>query len=241
MKRLVSLLKKSRHAVAFTGAGVSTFSGIRDFRGKNGLYSTSDAEKIFDIEWFFKDPSIYYNSARDFIYNLDSVRPSIVHEELARLEKLGLIKSVITQNIDLLHQKAGSKRVIELHGSPDPHRCIECGKTVSFSEAAAVVNSGDVPCCKKCGGVLKPDIIFFGEQLPAGALSDAIAEAEMADLLLVLGSTLLVQPAASIPLYTLRKGGKVVIINNMDTPFDDRASLRYTELGEVFRYISGNI
>jgi len=175
---------------------------------------------------------------KDFIYNLERIKPSLVHTELSRLEKKGLIKSVITQNIDRLHRKAGSENVIELHGSPEPHRCMDCGRTISFSEACYIVNSGKIPYCGFCGGILKPDIIFLGELLPAEALSGAAEEAMKADLLLVLGSSLSVQPAASIPAYTLKSGGKIVIINNMETSLDSSAALRYHDLGEVFNYIS---
>ena len=224
--------------MAFTGAGVSTLSGVRDFRGKNGLYSTAASFRIFDINWFLKDPSIFYSAGKDFIYNLEKIKPSLVHTELSRLEKKGLIKSVITQNIDRLHRKAGSENLIELHGSPELHRCMDCGRTICFAEACHIVNSGKIPYCGFCGGILKPDIIFFGEQLPAEVLSDAAEEAMKADLLLVLGSSLSVQPAASIPAYTLQAGRKIVIINNMETSLDSSAVLRYHDLGEVFNYIS---
>lgn len=241
MERFVNLLKNSKYCVVFTGAGVSTLAGIRDFRGKNGLYKTEDAEKIFDIDYFRRDPSFYYKSAKNFIYNLDEKEPAIVHTELARLEKLGIVKAVITQNIDLLHQKAGSKKVIEVHGSPSFHRCLKCGKTFGFKKIAETVQGGGVPKCDKCGGIIKPDITFFGEALPYLAVEEAIKESSKADLMVVLGSTLVVQPAASFPVYAVRHGGKLVIVNNMPTPLDYAAELRYEDLGEVFKFISENI
>lgn len=226
---------KARRCVALTGAGVSTLSGIRDFRGKNGLYNDMDAEKIFDINYFYEDPSFYYKSARSFIYNLDEKQPSVVHTALAALEEQGRLRAVITQNIDLLHQKGGSKRVIEIHGSPKIHYCLRCaGIRVPFEEAAAVVRAGELPRCPKCGGVLKPAITFFGESLPVEALREATEEAQEADLMLVLGTSLTVHPAASLPEYTLRRGGEIVIINNMPTPLDRRAALHFDELEEVF-------
>ncbi|MCE5256709.1 MAG: NAD-dependent deacetylase, partial [Spirochaetaceae bacterium] len=126
--KLFGMMKASRHCVAFTGAGVSTFSGIQDFRGKHGLYRTTNAQKIFDIAVFRQDPSYYYSMTKDFIYGLDEKKPSIVHQVLAKLEKLGILQAVITQNIDLLHQKAGSRHVIEIHGTPEPHHCTGCGQ-----------------------------------------------------------------------------------------------------------------
>jgi NAD-dependent deacetylase len=231
-------ITEARRCVALTGAGVSTLSGIRDFRGKNGLYNDMDAEKIFDIEYFYQDPAFYYRHARDFIYNLDAKEPSLVHLCLGKLEKRGFLKALITQNIDLLHQKGGSRRVIEVHGSPRVHYCLRCsGIRVGFEEAAAIVRSGDLPRCPSCGAVLKPAITFFGESLPAEALREAAAEAQDADLMLVLGTSLTVNPAASLPLYTLRNGGRIVIVNNMPTPLDSSAFMRFEDLGEVFEGI----
>jgi len=233
--KLFALIQGAKHLVALTGAGVSTLSGIRDFRGKNGLYNEMDAEKIYDIEYFVKDPTLYYNQAGSFIYNIDEKEASIVHTVLGELEQRGFLKALITQNIDLLHQKGGSKHVIEIHGSPTVHYCLRCsGVRVEFEEVAAVVRRGEMPKCPKCGSVLKPAITFFGESLPVDALREAIEESQKADLMLVLGTSLVVQPAASMPNYTLRSGGKVVIVNNMPTPLDGRASFHFDDLGEVF-------
>lgn len=243
MEKLIALLKESRSCVAFTGAGVSTLSGISDFRGQNGLYTRTDidANKLFDINHFRSDPSYYYLKAKDFIYNLEEKTPNIVHTELARLEKKGIVKAVITQNIDLLHQKGGSERVVEVHGSPIVHRCLSCGKTWSFDEIAAMVQKDIVPSCDECGGTVKPEITFFGEALPFRAVEEAVQLSEQADLMLVLGSSLTVQPAASFPVYTLRSGGKLVIVNNMETPLDDQAELLFSDLKEVFTYIRDHL
>jgi NAD-dependent deacetylase len=235
INKLFTLIKEAKYPVALTGAGVSTLSGIRDFRGKNGLYNEMDAEKIFDINYFTQDPSFYYEQAGSFIYNIDEKEASVVHIVLGELEKRGLLKALITQNIDLLHQKGGSKNVIEIHGSPKIHYCMRCsGIRVSFEEAAAAVKKGEMPKCPKCGRVLKPAITFFGESLPVDALREAVSESQKADLMLVLGTSLTVYPAASMPEYTLRSGGKIVIINNMPTPLDGRASLHFDDLGSVF-------
>ncbi|MDR2730872.1 MAG: NAD-dependent deacetylase [Treponema sp.] len=236
---LWSLIQEAEYPVALTGAGVSTLSGIRDFRGKNGLYNEMDAEKIFDIEYFIKDPSFYYSKAGSFIYNIDEKEASIVHKVLADLEKHGLLKALITQNIDMLHQKGGSKKVIEIHGSPEVHYCLRCaGIRMSFKEAAGILREGKLPACPKCGRVLKPAITFFGESLPIDALREAVSESQKADLMFVLGTSLTVQPAASMPEYTLRKGGKIIIVNNMPTYLDRRADLHFEDLDEVFKELS---
>ncbi|MDR0502853.1 MAG: NAD-dependent deacetylase [Treponema sp.] len=235
IEKLFSMIQEAKHLVALTGAGVSTLSGIRDFRGKNGLYNDMDAEKIFSIDYFTQDPSFYYTHAGSFIYNLDEKEASIVHIVLGELEKKGYLKSLITQNIDLLHQKGGCKNVIEIHGSPEMHYCLRCsGVRVGFEEAAAQVRAGAMPKCPKCGRALKPAITFFGESLPADALREAVSEAQKADLMLILGTSLTVHPAASIPNYTLTRGGKIVIVNNMPTPLDGRAILHFDDLGAVF-------
>ena len=234
-KELFEKIKSAKHCTALTGAGVSTLSGIRDFRGKNGLYNDVDAEKIFDINYFEEDPSFYYKASRELIYNIDEKSPSIVHNVLAGLEKQGFLKALITQNIDLLHTKAGSSKVIEIHGSPKTHYCLRCaGVRMSFDDAAAIVRSGELPKCPKCRKVLKPAITFFGESLPIEALREATEEAQESDLMLVLGTSLTVYPAASMPQYTLSRGGEIIIVNNMPTPLDGRAAMRFDDLGEVF-------
>jgi NAD-dependent deacetylase len=236
IQELFEQIASARHCVALTGAGVSTLSGIRDFRGKNGLYNDMDAEKIFDIGYFEQDPTFYYRAAASFIYNIDEKEASVVHIVLAKLEEKGMLKALITQNIDLLHQKGGSKRVIEIHGSPKVHYCLRCPDLrMPFEEAAALVRKGEFPKCPKCGRILKPAITFFGESLPAGALREAVEEAQEADLMLVLGTSLTVFPAAGLPRYTLRRGGRIVIVNNMPTPLDNQALLKFDDLGEIFQ------
>lgn len=233
---LVELISRSKHCVALTGAGISTLSGIPDFRGPDGLYRRKDidANKIFDLNYFMRDPGYYYSHAGDFLYNLDEKEPNIVHATLARLEENGLLKAVITQNIDLLHQKAGSRTVYELHGSPLHHHCLQCGAASSFEEIAPYARRGETPKCAQCGGVIKPDIVFFGEALPEEALTQAELHARKADLMLVLGSSLTVYPAAAIPEVTLQCGGKIAIINASPTHLDRYAVWKGTDLAESF-------
>jgi NAD-dependent deacetylase len=228
------LVREAQFAVAFTGAGVSTLSGLRDFRGKNGLYQDFDAQKIFDLDVFADDPSFYYRHTRDFIYGLGDKKPALVHQVLARWEEEGWLKAVITQNVDYLHQRAGSRRVVEIHGSPAVHHCRSCGAAESFETIRDRLASGEtVPRCR-CGGVFKPDITFFGEGLPPAAWKEAETLARRADLMLVLGTSLTVHPAAALPELCVRSGGKMVLVNDQPTPLDDLAWKRYGDLEAAF-------
>jgi NAD-dependent deacetylase len=237
VSELYEKIKAAEHCVALTGAGVSTLSGIRDFRGKNGLYTLSGGayQRMFDIDLFEQDPSVYYNAAREFIYGLDEKDASIVHTTLGKMEQKGLCKAIITQNIDLLHQKGGAKHVIEVHGSATYHYCMHCsGVRMPFAEAQKIVKEGGMPKCPKCGRVLKPAITFFGEALPIKALSEAENEAAQADLMLVLGTSLTVMPAAGLPDETLRNGGQVIIVNNQPTGLDPYAAMHFDDLEKTF-------
>ncbi|SFM27770.1 SIR2 family NAD-dependent protein deacylase [Methanolobus profundi] len=238
MERLVDLLKSSKNTVFLSGAGISTLSGIPDFRGSNGIYKKFDANRIFDIDCFYNDPAYFYTHARDFIYNLDSKEPNIIHKTLAFLEKEGYIQALITQNIDLLHQKAGSVNVIEVHGSPSIHKCLSCDLKYSYDDVREILKDEEVPYCSECGGLIKPDITFFGEMLDQDAFTRAMDASAKADLFVVIGSSLVVHPAATLPMLALKGGGKLVIVNNMETPLDGHAYLRYDDLGEVFEYLS---
>ena len=221
-----------------TGAGVSTLCGIPDFRGPKGLYRNPDAERIFDIDWFDRDPRIYYRGCRELVYGLGGFEPGPAHRALKALEDAGRLDGIATQNIDMLHQKAGSSNVFEVHGSPAFHHCRRCGAEKTFAGIMEMVSAngglerlGDpyVPKCG-CGGVFKPDITFFGEALPEEAFSGAGALACRADVMLVLGTSLTVYPAAGLPRLTLRNGGRVFIVNAQPTPLDDSAVARYDDL-----------
>lgn len=243
MERLIGKIRTARCAAVFTGAGISTLCGIPDFRGPQGLYRQPDAERIFDIGWFRRDPAVYYRGCADLVYGLRRFQPGPVHEAVARLEQAGIVRGVITQNIDMLHQKAGSQTVYEVHGSPLWHHCPSCGREKRFEEICAMLEITAVPRCEMCGGAYKPDITFFGESLPEEAFNGAAALAEQADLILALGSSLSVQPAASLPQMTLRAGGELVIVNAQPTPLDRFAALRYPDLASfaetVIRWLEG--
>ena len=231
---LAALIAGADRVAAFTGAGVSTLSGIPDFRGPQGLYRRLDADRIFASDGFRADPAYFYSHARDFIYGLGAHRPSVVHRVLAGLERAGRLAGIATQNIDMLHQRAGSRTVIELHGSPAWHACPECPGGAPFAAVVPVVQAGGLPRCDRCGAVLKPGITFFGDLLPEGALERAAELAASADLLLVLGSSLRVQPAASLPWLTLRAGGRLALVNREPTALDPHCAWRGDDLGDVF-------
>ncbi len=233
MERLVEALKNAKSVAALTGAGVSTLCGIPDFRGPQGLYKQPDAERIFDIDWFDRDPSIYYRGCRELVYGLKNYAPGPVHAALKHLEDIGRLDGIATQNIDMLHQKAGSSTVYEVHGSPMMHHCRHCGAGASFDEICAMLEGRPddfVPRCAKCGGPYKPDITFFGEALPEQAFRGAQSLAIRADVMLVLGTSLTVYPAAGLPNLTLQRGGKVFIVNAQPTGLDDYAVCRYPDL-----------
>ena len=240
IRTFIDMIRSARRCVVLTGAGVSTLSGIADFRGPEGIYSRTDidAERLFSFQAFTEDPTYYYTHTRDFIYGLNSFEPNLVHRELARLELRGIINTIITQNIDMLHQRAGSKRVIELHGSPEWHQCLQCGRRRAFDDIAVVVRGGAVPVCEECGGTVKPGIVFFGEMLDSTVLDDAVGEATMADLFVVLGSSLVVQPAASLPMYAAQRGARLAIVNNMPTPLDSAAQCRLPDLLACFEALA---
>lgn len=241
MEKLIEALKKAKHVGCLTGAGVSTLCGIPDFRGPQGLYKQKDAERIFDIDWFDRDPSIYYNGCAELVYGLDKFRPGPVHQALKHLEDLELLKGIATQNIDMLHQKAGSSNVYEVHGSPILHHCRRCGDEKTFDEILGMIKSKSevvveqrkmqIPLCK-CGGVYKPDITFFGESLPEEAFTASQSLAIKSDVFLVLGTSLTVFPAAGLPRFTLQAGGKVFIVNAQPTSLDEYAAGVYRDLGE---------
>ena len=238
MEKLIEALEGARCVAAMTGAGVSTLCGIPDFRGPQGLYRQPDAERIFDIDWFDRDPSIYYRGCRELVYGLGGFEPGPVHLALKRLEDRGRLAGIITQNIDMLHQKAGSTNVYEVHGSPIMHHCRHCGDAKSFHEIEAMISAGGgierlgdpfVPRCS-CGGVYKPDITFFGEALPEYAFMRSQELAARADVMIVLGTSLTVFPAAGLPRITLSRGGKVFIVNAQPTALDESAAGCYADL-----------
>lgn len=206
---LAGLLKAARSAVALSGAGCSTNAGLADFRGPKGLYSSGkyDPRKIFDIDEFFKEPRYFYDFARDFITQVKTVKPTFTHIFFAALEKAGKLRGIITQNIDALHQKAGSVNVVELHGSFWTSRCVSCAREYSYAQMEPRILSAEVPRCS-CGVVIKPDIVFYGESVRR--IGESVKMASESDLFIIAGSSLEVYPAAAIPDSAY---GKIALVN----------------------------
>ena len=206
---LIDLLKNSKYTVVLTGAGISTAAGIHDFRGEKGIYTLKkyDPYRAFNYSYFVKDPSYFFDFAKEFVELHREIKPTKMHRVLAYLEEEGYIKSVITQNIDGLHQKAKSKKVIELHGTITTGNCLNCNKGYDFNQMAEMLKKEGKIICSQCGGIVKPNIVFFGE--PVKYLFEAEYEVKRADLFIVIGSSLAVNPCAFLPFIS--KGKKVII------------------------------
>ena len=215
-QRCASLIQDTQKISVLTGAGISTNAGISDFRGPKGLYVTKryDPDKVFDIDYFHRDPKPFFEFARDFVKLEDHIQPTKAHYFLSELEEKGKLKGVITQNIDYLHQRAGSKNVLEVHGSFWESYCLGCGQNFHYEEMKVKIYKEDVPKCS-CGGVIKPDIVFFGENVKH--LDAAFKLAAESDLFFVIGTSCVVHPAAMIPHMT---HGKVVVINMAEVHLD---------------------
>jgi NAD-dependent deacetylase len=227
--KVAQMIVASKRLVVFTGAGISTESGIPDFRGPDGLWTKVDPED-FTIDRFLNSGE---TRTKVWFYLVEgglmtNAEPNQAHLAIAELEKMNKLSSIITQNIDNLHQKAGNnpKKVHELHGNMQWLICLDCGTRYPVEEMRQKHPSPDhFPVCEKCQGILKPDVVFFGEMLPRDTLMSAEREAEECDLLIVIGSSLVVYPAAYMPLYAKRSGAKIVIINMGDTGHDDIADI----------------
>ena len=221
------LLRQSRHAVALTGAGLSTPSGIPDFRSEGkGLWSRDEPMEVASLSTFRVAPERFFSWFHPLASQIINAQPNPAHCALAKLEGAGRLLSVITQNIDVLHQKAGSKSVIEVHGSLRTMTCTECyHQEDAASHLLPFVKTGRIPLCPKCSKVLKPDVILFGEQLPQSAWFRAQREARQSDLIMVLGSSLEVLPVAGLPMQALDRGAHLIIVNNTPTYLNVRADV----------------
>lgn len=211
-RELAGLIGRAKTLTVFTGAGISTSAGIPDFRGENGMYTQGKfTPEVFDIDTFTRDPHIFYTYAREFAKQEETIRPTFTHSFLARLEQEGRLAWIITQNIDGLHRKAGNKNIIELHGDYHRSYCLTCGVELAFGRWKDKMNREDVPHCDTCGGVIKPDIVFFKEAVKSFGKAEEIVS--KCDLLLVIGSSLTVYPAALLPRLVK---GQVIVINKGD-------------------------
>jgi NAD-dependent deacetylase len=231
IESLAELIVASQRIVVFTGAGISTESGIPDFRGPDGLWTKVDPED-FSYQRFVADTETrkrIWHMHENTGFRFDNAEPNVAHHGIAELEKLGKLDCIITQNVDGLHQKAGNseEKVLELHGNMQWVKCIRCGVRHPASEVQSWIENGvEVPECKTCGGILKPDAVFFGEAMPQRVTAEAQRRSLACDLCIVIGSTLGVYPAALMPEYAHRSGAKLVIINEGRTELDHLADLR---------------
>jgi NAD-dependent deacetylase len=220
-----ALLRRARAAVALTGAGVSTESGLPDFRSPGGLWAGIDPMRVASLSAFRRRPQEFYAFYQQRLAALRGAQPNAAHRALAELERRGVLHAVITQNVDGLHTAAGSQRVLELHGSLRRAACPVCGRRHSMAAFEEALAAGAVPRCEQCGSPLKPDVVLFEELLPPDVFAAAERLCQGADLLLVVGSSLQVTPAAGLPRTVLDHGGCLLIINQEPTPFDSAAAV----------------
>jgi NAD-dependent deacetylase len=218
LSRLAELLRDRQPCVVLTGAGISTESGIPDFRSPTGIWAHYDPMEYATIQAFRRDPVKVWEFYALRLGVLSDAEPNAGHLALAELEHLGLVQAIVTQNIDGLHQRAGSQNVIEVHGSIRTASCPECGERLPLDRS--------MPRCPDCGAIMKPDVVMFGELLPVGTMERAVELARGTSLLLVVGSSLEVYPVAGLPEETISAGGALAIVNRGPTPFDGLADVR---------------
>ncbi len=224
IQQAVALLRAAEHVVALTGAGISTPSGIPDFRSESsGLWNYANPFDVASLWAFHDHPERFYHWLRPILKQILAASPNAAHRVLADMERAGRVKAVITQNIDSLHQAAGSQYVLELHGHTRSATCLACDHAIpSEPLLSQVLNGGQPPDCPRCGGLLKPDVVLFGEPLPYSKLSAAQEAALACDVMLVVGTSLEVMPAADLPLLAKRRGARLILINLTPTPFEDK-------------------
>ncbi len=219
INRASVILQKSFYAAAFTGAGISVESGIPPFRGPEGLWSKYDPQ-VLDIDFFHSHPDISWTVIKEIFYDFfGKANPNKAHFALAKMEKAGILKSIITQNIDNLHQEAGSKNVIEFHGSSHTLVCTSCGKKYNIGE----IDLNKIPVtCPECGGILKPDFVFFGEGIPTDAYQSSYDTVSKCDVLLIIGTTGEIMPASQLPFVAKSNGATIIEVNTNPSNYTDK-------------------
>jgi NAD-dependent deacetylase len=227
LQRAISLLKNSKHTVALTGAGISTPSGIPDFRSAHsGLWKRYDPMEVASLMVFRHSPQKFYEWIHPLAQQIRDATPNPAHVALARLERAGYLDGIITQNIDALHHRAGSRVVLELHGHLRQAMCVSCYEVYDTDGIMEdFIRSGEVPRCVKCGGVLKPNAVLLGEQLPYEVVRSAEKLLANCELMIIAGSSLQVVPAATLPIPALNAGAKLIIVNHTPTYLDERADV----------------
>jgi len=227
LQRAAALLRAAQSTVVLTGAGISTESGIPDFRSpESGLWKTADPIEVASLIGFRRNPQHFYEWVRPLVRNMLNAEPNPAHYALAQLEEMGLLTTLITQNIDMLHERAGSRHILELHGHLRTATCVECFRKYPVDGFLdRFLETGELPRCPHDNGLLKPDVVLFGEALPFKELQAARRVAQEADLMLVAGSSLEVAPASELPLTALAYGARLIIVNIGRTYLDDQADV----------------
>lgn len=242
LRGLAALVRERQPAVVLTGAGISTESGIPDFRSAAGLWVQYDPMEFATIQAFRRDPAKVWEFYSLRFSVLTAAEPNAGHRALAELERRGLVQAIVTQNIDGLHQRAGSQDVVEVHGSIRTASCLDCGERESLEEIVASLRETAAPACPHCGAILKPDVVMFGELLPPAAMDRAVELAREAGVLLAVGSSLEVYPVAGLLEETVSAGGAVAIVNRGATPFDGLASVRIDgQAGETLAALAAEL
>jgi NAD-dependent deacetylase len=226
-EQAISLIRKSNRIVALSGAGISTEAGIPDFRGPDGLWENEALMQQLSLSGFKRDPEGFYRASMKLFATMRQAKPTLAHRLLVRLEEIGKLQAVVTQNIDGLHHKAGSQKVHELHGTYQTGHCPKCGARFEMADFYSRIESGylKVPLCPGCAKPIKPDIVLFEDMLPADAWKSSVAAAVQSDLMLVFGSSLVVYPAAELPMIAVSSGASLVIVNMEETAYDGLAKV----------------
>jgi len=242
IRELAALVRERQPTVVLSGAGISTESGIPDFRSATGVWAQYDPMEYATIRAFRRDPVKVWEFYALRFSVLTHAEPNAGHRALAELERGGLVKAIVTQNIDGLHQRAGSHDVLEVHGSIRTVSCLECGERVTLEDVVASLRDRPAPPCPRCGAVLRPDVVMFGELLPVAAMGRAVELAREAGVLLAVGSSLEVYPVAGLPEETVSAGGALAIVNQGPTPFDELAAVRIdAQAGEALAAVAAEL
>jgi NAD-dependent deacetylase len=237
-EQVASLLREAERAVVLTGAGISVPSGIPDFRSPGtGLWENVDPMEVAHIDAWRRDPDRFWSFYGQRFASLTDKQPNEAHLALAELERRGLIRAVITQNIDRLHRAGGSRNVVEVHGSIETSSCTRCATAYGIEEVDDLFDEAGTAVCGTCGGAVKPDVVLFGELLPESAVVRSRDLAERAELLICVGSSLVVHPVAGLPQLTLERGGRLAIVTKGETPYDGDAELKLE--GDVVEELAG--
>lgn len=227
IEQACAIIREANRIVAFSGAGISTEAGIPDFRGKGGMWEDQELMELMSAGGFRRDPAAFYRATLRTLPNIHRAEPTAAHHLVARLEEQGKLSAVVTQNIDGLHQAAGSQTVFEIHGNFRTGSCVDCGAAYEMAAFFDRIESGEIelPLCLACNSPIKPDVVLFGDLLPFDIWDRAVDASRRCDLMLVLGSSLVVYPAAELPKIAVMHGAKLIIVNREATDFDPMAGV----------------